>query len=304
MDVALVIAGTSFVGRHLCCQLAQRGISFQATSRTPRTGFLPYDLLQPDATGPLLQSVQPRWIFVCAGATTVSTAEQMHALHITATEALLEGVARHVPDAVTVLFGSAAEYGPLPPELLPIREDAPCHPQSGYGQSKLAQLQVARRLATERGLRVHVVRPFNLIGPGLGSQYLAASLCERLVQAKKEGRIGPFQVANAEARRDFVDVRDAVDAVLRLACDAAPEPGAVGLYNIATGKETSVLALSEHLCRLAGGFHAVSMGRSNSRSGIDRSCGDATRLTTATGWQPAMSWQQSIEEMWQASGPV
>jgi nucleoside-diphosphate-sugar epimerase len=304
MDAALVIAGTSFVGRHLCRRLAQRAISFQATSRAPRTGFLPYNLLRPDATSALLQSVQPRWIFVCAGATTVSTAEQMHALHVTATEALLEGVARHVPDAVTVLFGSAAEYGPVPPELLPIREDAPCHPQSGYGQSKLAQLQVARRVASERDLRVHVVRPFNLIGPGLGRQYLAASLCERLVQAKKDGRSGPFQVSNAEATRDFVDVRDAAAAALKLAFDAPPQRGSIGLYNIATGKETSVLTLSEHLCQLAGGFHAVNLGRADSRSGIDRSCGDATRLAAATGWQPAVSWQQSIEDMWPADGAV
>lgn len=303
MDVALVIAGTSFVGRHLCRRLMQRCIPFQATSRSARAGFLPCDLLQPDATDVLLQSVQPRWIIVCAGVTAVGTPDDMHAVHVTATESLLGAVARHAPAAVTVLFGSAAEYGPAPPELLPIREDAPTRPISSYGKSKLAQLKVARRMADEHSLRIHVVRPFNLVGPGLGSQYLAASLCERLLQAKQDGRSGPFQVSNGHATRDFVDVRDAVDAVLALSFDAAPHPGVVGLYNIATGKETSVLALSEHLCRLAGSFHAVDMGRSDSRSGINRSCGDAARLHEATGWQPAVSWQRSVDEMWQAADP-
>jgi GDP-4-dehydro-6-deoxy-D-mannose reductase len=304
MDVALVIAGTSFVGRHLCRGLAQRGIAFHATSRTVRAGFLPCDLLEPDAISALLQSVQPRWIYACAGATSVCTPEHMHAVHVTGTEALLEGVARHAPDAVTVLFGSAAEYGPLPPESLPIREDAPTRPQSDYGKSKLAQLQVARRVAGDRGLRIHVVRPFNLIGPGLGSQYLAASLCQRLLQAKKDGQSGQFHVSNGHATRDFVDIRDAVDAVLRLAFDAAPQTGLVGLYNIATGQETTVLALSEHLCRVGVGMHAVDIGRSDSRSGIDRSCGDATRLRTAAGWQPVVPWQRSVEDMWKATDAV
>jgi nucleoside-diphosphate-sugar epimerase len=302
MDVALVIAGTSFVGRHLCGQLAQRAIAHSATTRTPRPGFLGCDLTRPGEIYAVVQSVQPRWIFNCASATTDSTTEEMHALHMTATELLLDAVAIHAPDAVTVLFGSAAEYGPVPPDLLPIRENIPPRPTSAYGQSKLAQTQTAERLAHAHALRVHVVRPFNLIGPGLGSQFLAASLCERLVQAKKQGQSGSFPVANGQATRDWVDVRDAVDAVLRLALDAPPTPGSLGIFNIATGVETSVLALAEHLCRLAGDFHATDAGLADSRSAIDRSCGDATRLRSSTGWQRRVPWQRSLEEMWQDIG--
>lgn len=298
MDVALVIAGTSFVGRHLCRQLAQRTITHIATTRTPQPGFLRCDLTRPGEIHAVLQSVHPRWIFNCGGATAHSNPEEMHALHVTATESLLEAVALNTPDAVTVLFGSAAEYGPVPPELLPIREDTLARPTSAYGQSKLAQTQTAERLAHTHGLRVHVVRPFNLIGPGLGNQFLAASLCERLLNAKKLGESGAFPVANGQATRDWVDVRDAVDAVLRLALDAPPTRGSVGKFNIATGVETSVLALAEHLCGLAGDFYATDAGQADSRSGIDRSCGDASRLRTATGWKPPVQWQKSVVEMW------
>lgn len=155
-----------------------------------------------------------------------------------------------------------------------------------------------RRLAGEHGLRVHVVRPFNLVGPGLGRHYFAAELCERLRQARQAGRSGALAIDNGQATRDWVDVRDAADAVLRLALDAPPAPGAIGVYNIATGQETSVLELAEHLCRLAGDFHAVDAGPAGSRSGIDRSCGDAARLRTATGWQARVPWQRSVEELW------
>jgi GDP-4-dehydro-6-deoxy-D-mannose reductase len=298
MDVALVIAGTSFVGRHLCRQLAQRNIAYSATTRTPQRGFVRCDLTCSGEIHGVIQSVQPRWIFNCAGATAHSNPEEMHALHVTATESLLEAVALDAPDAVTVLFGSAAEYGPVPPELLPIREDTPARPTSAYGQSKLALTQTAERLAHTHGLRVHVVRPFNLLGPGLGKQFLAASLCERLLKAKLLCECGVFPVANGQATRDWVDVRDGVDAVLRLALDALPTCGSLGIFNIATGVESSVLALAEHLGRLAGGFHATDAGQAESRSGIDRSCGDASRLRAATGWRPRVQWQQSVVEMW------
>src|SRR5712675_1040025 len=98
MDVALVIAGTSFVGRHLWRQLAQRNIAHSATTRVPRHGFLGCDLSRPDEIHAVIQSVQPRWIFNCAGATAHSTPEEMHALHVTATESLLDAVALHAPD--------------------------------------------------------------------------------------------------------------------------------------------------------------------------------------------------------------
>ena len=300
MDVALVIAGQSFVGRHLTAHLARRGIVCRATSRSLEIGYLTCDLCRPAEVDALLQVVRPRWIFACAGATAQSSTAELHALHVTATETLLTAAARHVPDAVIVLFGSAAEYGPVAPEHLPIHEDIPARPQSSYGQSKLAQTQLAMRLAAEHNLRIHVVRPFNLIGPGLGRHYVAASLCDRLLRARQDGRELALPIPNGQATRDWVDVRDAADAVVRLALDAPPEAGTVGLHNIATGQETRVLELAEHLCRLAGNFRAVDAGRAESRTDIDRSCGDAARLRAATEWRPCVPWQRSAAELWAA----
>jgi GDP-4-dehydro-6-deoxy-D-mannose reductase len=302
MDVALVIAGTSFVGRHLLAALPERRVPFHTTSRSLRPSHLTCDLLRGPDVDALIEAVRPRWIFVCAGATVHSSPDDLHAVHVHATETLLQATARHAPHAVTVLFGSAAEYGPVPPERMPISEDVTPRPSSSYGQSKLAQLQTAVRLATEKGLRVHVVRPFNLIGPGLGGQYFAASLCARLRQARRQGHRGAIRIDNGHATRDWVDVRDAADAVLRLAFDAPPAAGTVGVYNIATGQETSVLTVAEHMCGLAGAFHAVDAGRTASRSLIERSAGDSGRLRAATGWQPRVPWQHSAAELWGAGG--
>jgi GDP-4-dehydro-6-deoxy-D-mannose reductase len=299
MGTALVFAGASFIGRHLCNRLRLANIPCLGTSRTPRPGFLLCDLTEPVQVEAILHAHRPRWIFQCAGITAQSSAAELLRLHRDATSELLHIIRREAPHATTVLFGSAAEYGSVAAQLLPIREDAPTRPLSAYGQSKLEQTRIAGQFARDYGLRIHVVRPFNLLGPGLGAHYFAAALAERLRGLRAEGQSGTVPVANGRATRDWIDVRDVADAVVRLALNTSSEPGESGVYNIATGHETSVLTLADSLCRMAGNFHAVNADRAESRSEIERSCGDASRMRARTGWRPQITWRQSLRATWE-----
>jgi nucleoside-diphosphate-sugar epimerase len=296
MESALVLAANSFVGRHLCERLTADHVPFHAATRSGPSDSLRCDLTDAAQVDALIAAVRPSSIFVCAGATASSSPEEMRRLHIDGTTHLLDAVRRRVPEAATILFGSAAEYGPVAASLLPIREETPANPGSAYGRSKQDQTRLAERMAAEHRLHIRVVRPFNLLGPGLGRHYFVSALCERL----RKSQSGKMPIANARATRDWIDVRDAVDAIVRLA-QRPPAPGRVEVYNIATGRETPVLEVAEFVCRLAGDFVAVDGGDRGGRSDIDRSCGDATRLRTATGWSPRISWQQSVTEMWRAT---
>jgi nucleoside-diphosphate-sugar epimerase len=75
-----------------------------------------------------------------------------------AVEAALRGGAEHF-----VHLSSSAIYGI--PRLFPIREDTPPTPLGTYGHAKLEGERVAQH-ARERGLRVAVIRPRTVIGPG------------------------------------------------------------------------------------------------------------------------------------------
>ena len=141
---ALVFAGNSFVGRHLCRWLREAGWEHQATSREGSRSLLPCDLTDTARLESILEESKPEWIFQCAGATAGGDRAAMDRLHVEATVRLLDAVARIVPAAKVVLFGSAAEYGRVEAESLPVKEDYPCRPLSAFGQSKLAQLEVAR----------------------------------------------------------------------------------------------------------------------------------------------------------------
>jgi nucleoside-diphosphate-sugar epimerase len=304
MKSALIVAGNSFVGQHLHLELQRAGWRVTSTVRSDRSlDSTTCDLTDHAQVNDVVGGTKPDCVFQCAGATTASDPGEQYRLHVHGTMNLLRAVARHAPAAPVQLFGSAAEYGAVPDHALPIGESYPGAPRSFFGASKLAQTDMARAAAQEWNLRILVVRPFNIIGPGLPPQYFATALAQRLRTAMTEGRQGEFPIMNAEATRDLVDVRDVVQAAIGLMSRAAPAAGSMELYNIASGLETSVLAIAKRLCELAGGFRAVVAGPGKSRSGIQRSCGDASRLRNATGWVPRIDWQRSIYDLWKASTP-
>lgn len=293
MNPALVIAANSFLGRHLCNRLTAAAIPFRPAGRSRLPGFLPCDLTNVEQVESILANVRPQWIFSCAGATAQQSRAEMIALHVHGTQNLLRAVERHVPDCVVVLFGSAAEYGRQ--ISLPINEDAEPNPTSAYGQTKLEQTMLAQLFAAERGLKVHNLRPFNMLGPGIGPNYFAGAFCDRLLDARRTHSRDPMSVTNPHATRDWIDVRDVADAAVRLAAEV---PATGQIVNVATGIETPVLAVADALCRAAGEFRAITAEGSVSRSGIDRSCGDASRLRKLLKWSPAFNWRISATETW------
>jgi GDP-4-dehydro-6-deoxy-D-mannose reductase len=302
MTTALVLAANSFIGSHLCQQLRDAGVRVVAAARRPdkTTGLEECDLTVADQLEGLIARVQPHWLFQCAGATYAHDPRNLYHLHVDGTLHLLTAVHRHVQGAVVTLLGSAAEYGLVPANALPVREDYPEAPVSFFGASKLAQTHAASVAAHEWHLRILVVRPFNVIGPGLPAHYFAAALATRLEDARIARQYGDFPVVNAEATRDLVDVRDVVEALFQLVQRAAPPAGTTDVYNVASGRETSVRAVATKLCQLAGDFRVVDAGAGKSRSNISRSCGDSTKMRQATGWEPRIGWEQSIEDLWRS----
>jgi GDP-4-dehydro-6-deoxy-D-mannose reductase len=297
---ALVFAGHSFVGRPLCRALRERGVRVTATARGPArpADAVACDLARPGEVEAVVERHRPDLVVQCAGATRGNDPSALYGLHVGGTVALLSAVARHAPAATVLLLGSAAEYGPVPPERLPVSEDTPEAPVTLFGASKLAQTHLARAAAAEWGLRVLTARPFNVIGPGLPEHYFAAALARRLMRQRAEGGPAEFPVANLPATRDFVDVRDLADALVSLLAQAAPARGEAAVYNVASGVETPLAEVAAELGRLAGGLRPVDGGAGGSRGGITRSCGDAGRLHRATGWAPRRSWRESIADLW------
>ena len=302
MATALLLAATSFIGRHLAKELSGRQHHVVPTAR--RAGMFPdgavLDLFLADDLARLVARHRPDWIIQCAGGTRTRDPRELYRLHVGVAETLLRAVRDHVPGAVVVFFGSAAEYGPVPPAELPVAESHPADPRDFFGASKLAQTQLARAAARQWNLRTLVVRPANVIGPGLGRQYLAAALAARIATLLERGDADrELAVVNAGATRDFVDARDVARAVRLLLTRARPDPGASEVYNIATGRETPVSEVARILGEVAGGgVRITDAGPGESRSDIQRSSCDSRKLALATGWKPRITAERSLADLW------
>lgn len=139
---------------------------------------------------------------------------------------------------------SAAVYGPQPDE--PVREDAPLHPDSFSGISKLASEHYLR-LYESRGISSTALRLFTVYGPVETRADIRRSMVAEFVDMM--ARDGHIHVRGGPNRcRDFVYIDDAVRAFL--SCLERPGAGGKAL-NIGGSGKTMVGDVVDKLCALS-----------------------------------------------------
>ena len=144
-----------------------------------------------------------------------------------------------------VYSSSAAIYGEA--RYLPIDEDHPLNPESPYAVSKLAAEKYVFAFYKVHGLPTTSLRYFNVYGPRQeGSEY--GNVIPIFLRRIGEGK--PLIIfGDGNQTRDFVFVEDIVQANIL----AATQPQAIGgIFNIATGKKTSVNELAELVEKITG----------------------------------------------------
>ncbi len=168
-------------------------------------------------------------------------------------------------------------------------EETPPAPRSFYGRHK----QEAERLLLCGRIPCAVLRLSNVYGPGQRSDAeggVVAIFLEKLAAG------APLDLHGGGAQvRDFVHVSDVVNAAIR-----ALEDGLTGVWNVAGGRATSIIALVEELAALTS--RTVSLRHLPRRAGdVDCSLIDSTKLQ-ATGWGPPLSLAVGLRLTLAASG--
>jgi nucleoside-diphosphate-sugar epimerase len=167
--------------------------------------------------------------------------------------------------------------------------------------SKTAADMLARLYWQVYGLKVVRARPFFVTGPRkLGD--VCSDFCRGVAEIES-GRRRSLQVGNLEAVRDFVDVRDAVEA-LRLLAEKG-QPGEA--YNICSGTGTSVSDLLGIVTDAARAPIPVQRSHQRYRP-LDEpiTVGDRSRLS-ALGWAPQQAIKQTVAdtlEFWRQREPA
>ena len=235
----VLTGGAGFIGSHVAAALLAQDpaldlavIDNLSTGDRARLGTLPLAFHQRDVCEPLDELLAGTQVVVHLAASAGvprSVADPLAdaQANITGTVALLESCRRAGVQRV-VYASSAAIYGV--PDRVPIREDAPTHPLSPYGLSKLTGEQYVLLYGHLFGLDTCALRFFNVYGPGQRPDSAYSGVItifnERLLRHR------PLCIeGDGQQTKDFIHVHDVARAVGL----AARASGANGAYNIASG---------------------------------------------------------------------
>jgi UDP-glucose 4-epimerase len=290
---ALVTGGAGFIGSHLVDALVARGdavtILDDLSSGRERNlaGALEAgaslacgDVRDGAAVARIVAGARPQAIFHLAAQVDVrlSLSDPGHdaRTNVEGTINVLE--AARAAGAGRVVFSSTggAIYGET--DLLPTPETVTPLPMAAYGQSKYCAERYLGLYERLYGMSTIALRFGNVYGPRQdphGEAGVVAIFCGRL-------RAGgtPKIFGDGRQTRDYIYVADLVKALLR-----AGDADAVGVVNIGTEEETSVLDIVQRLAEVHGPdtpepeFAPARLGE------IERSCLAAGRAGEVLGWR-------------------
>lgn len=203
-----------------------------------------------------------------------------HQANIIGSRNVLHAARTACPQARVLLACSSAEYGDVQPGDCPLIEDRPLRPMTPYGVSKAATEQLGYQYFKNYGLPVYLPRLFIHVGTGHPPATAIQNFARQVALIAKGKSEPVMQVGRLDTARDFIDVRDGVDGMMRLLERGAPgQP-----VNICTGEAVTIRQVLEILIELGGVKTAVREASALLRpSDEPLLLGDNSRLR-ALGW--------------------
>jgi len=267
-----------------------------ADDRADRVSVL--DLRDGDAVKRFVGTCRPTHVVHLAGIVGKASLQQHLNVNVLGTENLYQALAdmENASDVRIVQAGSAAMYGCVRAEELPITESSVFRPLTPYAVSKMTQDYLAALFWRTRGLKIVRARIFNLLGPGQPEHLVPATFIKQL-KVLRDGQ--SLQTGNLAARRDFVDVRDVAEALDKLLMRGCPGQA----YNVGSGDSVAIGDLLDELLALSG-LRNISIADAAPRrraNDVPDVYADITAVTDAVQWRPTISWRQALSDMWRGT---
>ncbi len=206
------------------------------------------------------------------------------AVNVLGTQHLLDAL-EGSPVETMILASTADVYAP---SERPHREAESMRPSNIYGLSKSACEELLR-VAQHRMPRVRffAARLFNLIGPGETNPHIIPAILENLNGGDVQ------KLGNLTPRRDYVFVKDAAAALMRMAA----YEGAFRTFNVGTGVGNSVVDVVQAIERIVGRPLRIEVDPAKVRP-IEREhlIADSTLARMELGWAPTVAFDDALRE--------
>ena len=161
-----------------------------------------------------------------------------------------------------------------------------------YGAAKSFNEGMLRSFRAMHGLDYVLLRYFNVYGPRMDVHGLYTEVLVRWMERIVDGQ-APLIFGNGQQTMDFAYTTDIARANVLAASSDITE----GVFNVASGTETSLLALAQTLLKVMGSNLPVEHGPERAVNGVERRLADITSARDLLGFETRVDLQQGLREL-------
>ncbi len=295
----LVTGGADFIGSHLVEALVERGYSVRVVDNFstgnaarvhPSAELIDADVRKPQPIGAASRDIDCVFHLAALPSVPLSIENPLetHLVNVVGTINVLQA-ARSCSVRRVVFSGSSSVYGEQ--TRMPLDESMSPNPLSPYALQKLAAEQYTRLFHRLYGIQTLTLRYFNVFGPRMPTEGAYLTVISNFLEARRAGR--PLAIdGDGEQPCDFTHVRDVVRSNL-LAMDSAVADGRA--INVGQGRSVSVNWVAARI----GGPRTYRAPRIGD---VRHTLADHSLAERILGWRPAITTEQGLSELIQASG--
>ncbi len=297
----LITGANGFVGRYFIEYLKEHekdaiiyGADISENSLTSYIEYLQIDLNDRFAVYRMLEKIKPDYIVHLAAMSSVAQSWQDPAkcfLNNTSVFLNIADGVRELNIKCRILsVGSSEEYGIYEE---PMKENFVLHPKSPYSIARLSQEYLSKLYVDYFKLDIVMTRSFNHIGPRQNPKFVIPSFVHQLVKISK-GKQEDIKVGNIDVIRDFLDVRDVVDAYYKILKNSKTRE----VYNVCSGNGYKLRDIIDIVSKYLNITPKIIVEKKLLRANeIISVIGDNTKLKTMLDWKPKYNLKITLKDM-------
>ena len=190
-----------------------------------------------------------------------------------------------------VYIGAIEAFGTLPlptPENVPVIIADTYNPRWSYAGQKLICELFFIHYAKAYNLRMVIVRPHYIYGPGAGYDAMIPKIIERV-----KNRIEPFPIIGGDDSRSYCYIDDATEGIIS-AMESTKTDG--GTYNIGSSEEVTIKNLIEKIFKIMDWTPKKTEIKDSPDGKISRFLPDVSKIKRDTGWEAKIKFEEGLKK--------
>lgn len=289
----LITGAQGFVGRYLVEALsAQFPNSILYTDRI--------EITDPKAVDKIITDFAPDACIHLAGISNVNIArqnfEKTWQINLNGSLNIGRTILEKLPTCRLIYASTADAWGGSFKAGTPVDENTALAPMNTYAASKAAADLALGAMAFD-GLRVVRFRPFNHTGPRQNPNFVVPAFARQVAQIECGKQPPIIKVGNLSPERDFLDVRDVVQAYIKAACGGYQIPSGA-IIPLCSGKTRSIESILNELIKFGEVKASVEEDNNLVRSvDIPIAHGNSIAAEKMIDWKPTIPWSQTLKDI-------